>query len=93
MPTIPCEVCKGSGRVPLPAALQEVLDAVNQGLNTAPAIWSHTSDRANIGVTAINRRLERLTELGFVTRSKGPKRSNIYTPTKRKHHGRRSSKT
>jgi hypothetical protein len=91
MLTIPCDQCKGSGRIPLPEALQETYDAVERGVSTAPEIWKVSTDRAIIGVTAINRRLSRLLELGFVQRKKGPMRTNVYTitPTKRKHHGDR----
>lgn len=95
MPTIPCEICKGSGRIPLPEVLQQVYDAVERGTATAPEIWAASPDRAIIGATAINRRLARLMELGLVTRQRGPNKTHIYsitpTPKKETSHGRRKT--
>jgi predicted transcriptional regulator len=90
--TIPCDGCNGSGRAPLPIPLQETLDAVRQGHATAPAIY-RALNQGDIDPTAINRRLDRLLALGFVTREMGRKTAYIYTatPTKRKHHGRRKA--
>jgi predicted transcriptional regulator len=84
---IPCNACRGTGRVPLPKELLETLEEVRNGHRTAIDIWARSDDRKNINVTAVNRRLERLRSLGLLKRKKGPARAYSYTetPKKRKH--------
>lgn len=56
--TLSCLACQGSGRVPIPEGLQDILDALRAGSKTAAEIHEELVD--NIGVTAVNNRLTRL---------------------------------
>ena len=86
MTKIPCDKCEGSGVIEVPPALEETLDSIRRGNQTAPAIHKDLGDA--VGVTAINRRLEQLLIWKLVARTRGRNKAFSYTlkkpPTKRK---------
>lgn len=70
-----CGACDGTGRVPLPPSLLEMLILLkNRRQLTATDLRRLT--KADVGVTAINNRLEELRRLGLVERERytGPGR-------------------
>lgn len=68
-PTIECPTCGGSGRAPLPDALQETLNVLpRRGQFTAAEI--HAKIPGKVEVTAINNRLESLRALSLLTRER-----------------------
>lgn len=64
--TIICKECQGHGRVPLPLHLQETLDAIRAGKDTAEVLWKKLS--TGWGVSGANKRLSVLLQLGLVRR-------------------------
>lgn len=65
---IPCKACNGTGHAKLPVSLQETLDLVSKGHETAKEIFAAHPNRSDMGITAIQRRLERLLETGLIER-------------------------
>ncbi len=67
---IKCTACQGTGKAPLGAALQVVVDCLkDHGPLTIAEIYDHTNKR--IGVTAVYRRVERLMVLRIVKQVQG----------------------
>lgn len=73
---IVCPHCKGVGKVNLPRRLRETLNYVEAGYSTATEI--QTEFLRDIGITAVNNRLEDLRKLGIIKRHKQGKQW-IYT--------------
>lgn len=68
-PTRKCGACDGTGRVTLPVSLLEILSLLsNREALTATQLRRLT--KADVGVTAINNRLEELRSLGLLTRKR-----------------------
>lgn len=82
---LPCTKCAGTGKAELPSRLAPTFEAVKSGLQTTTEIYAAAKDRKTVGVTAINRRLERLTLLGVIRRElhkDGSYRYSVNTTTK-----------
>jgi hypothetical protein len=56
--------------ISLPEQLLRTLKSVQSGLETSEQIYRHDKDRRVIGRGAINKRLEKLRALGFITRER-----------------------
>lgn len=67
---IPCSKCRGKGRIPLPDELERTYRAVKSGLSTTEEIYAADKQRRFMGRTAINQRLERLFQLGLLSRQR-----------------------
>lgn len=76
---IPCKHCDGTGSAKLPEPLQEVLDLIRKGHETAKQIFEACPNRHEFGPTAIQRRLERLLETGLIQRSLGDDQTYHYS--------------
>ncbi len=86
-----CRACHGTGRVDLPPSLQQALDFVRlEGSCTARELHLVMPDTTQ---TAANNRLEKLRELGWVTRTRALGRGWVYTLVgeKREKRTRRSA--
>lgn len=71
-PTIECPTCSGTGRAPLPEAIQETLDILpKRGQFTAADIQPKVP--GTVTVNAINNRLEYLRDLGILKRERNGK--------------------
>lgn len=71
-PTMQCPTCEGTGRAPLPEALQETLNVMpKKGTFTAADLQSKIP--STVTVNAMNNRLESLRDLGMVKRERNGK--------------------
>lgn len=78
-PTIECPTCAGTGRAPMPEALQETLDVLpKRGTFTAADI--QTKIPSTVTINAVNNRLEALRELGMLKRERNGKFWNYSRP-------------
>ena len=65
-----CDKCGGTGDIPLPDVLQETYEAVRSGLHTTEEIYRAAEGRKFFGKTAVNQRLDRLFDLGLISRQR-----------------------
>lgn len=92
MPTMPCDKCSGTGQLPLAPELEETFAAVKSGLHTAHQIYGKDRNRQFIGITAINRRLERLRNMGLLCRERQGRSMHYNIQQKKEpneHHSKR----
>lgn len=76
---VPCRHCDGTGSAKLPEPLQETFDLIRKGHETAKQIFRACPNRGDMGITAIQRRLERLMETGLVERKLGDDQTYHYS--------------
>lgn len=67
---IQCHRCAGTGQVPLSEELETTYRAVKSGLHTTKQIYNADAARKFMGRSAINRRLEKLFDLGLLWRQR-----------------------
>jgi len=68
-PSIPCRVCGGSGKIHLSAGMYRVYQLVQQGFDTADAVYNQLDKADDIGKKAVSMRLKILWEDGVLTRN------------------------
>ena len=69
IPTIECPHCAGLGKVPISGSLAETLEAVRSQRGIT-AIQVHAKLGDQIGITAVNNRLEDLRRIGLLIRQR-----------------------
>lgn len=79
-PKVKCQCCDGTGKQPLSAPLLRVYEAVLSGHQTAPEIFHHIdNEKDDLVQESINRRLEKLVDLGLLVRGEQKKvRAIVY---------------